>query len=137
MSLPCHRCPARRYMGRAEHGVDVRAPSWARAREPASSTCETHRAQASQLGRAHLSRCHAPCRSVLRASPWCYLGRAQSGLAPTGRIGTACAGRGGFARLDWDGMAKGRDGVRLEATPKGNLLSTETRIHAMDPETMR
>src|SRR5256885_7479191 len=95
-------------MGRAEHGADVRAPSWARAREPASPACETHRAKAFKLGRAHLSRCHAHSRSVLRASPCCYLGRAQSGLAPTGRIDTACAGRGGIKPLDLVGVELGQ-----------------------------
>lgn len=40
---------------------------------------------------------------------------------------------------DWTGTGWLKVGMefRLESTPKGNLLSTETRIHAMDPETMR
>jgi hypothetical protein len=40
---------------------------------------------------------------------------------------------------DWTGTGWLKVGMefRLESTPKGNLLSTETRIYAMDPGTMR
>jgi hypothetical protein len=40
---------------------------------------------------------------------------------------------------EWTGNGWLKVGMefRLESTPKGNLLSTETRIQAMDPETMR
>ena len=40
---------------------------------------------------------------------------------------------------DWTGTGWLKVGMefRLESTPRGNLLSTETRIQVMDPETMR
>jgi hypothetical protein len=40
---------------------------------------------------------------------------------------------------DWIGTGWLKVGMefRLESTPKGNLLSTETRIHAIDSETLR
>src|SRR6266566_4698501 len=87
-------------MGRAEHGADVRAPSWTRAREPASPACETLWQKASKLCKSHLSRCHTHSHSVLRASPCRDLGRPQSGLALAGRIDAARPRRGGFAIVD-------------------------------------
>ncbi|GHO97578.1 hypothetical protein KSF_076260 [Reticulibacter mediterranei] len=40
---------------------------------------------------------------------------------------------------EWTGTGWLKVGMefRLESTPKGNLLSTETRIQAMDPQTLR
>src|SRR2546429_8971567 len=43
----------------------------------------------------------------------------------------------GFRDWVWAGWVKGGGGVRLGGTPKGNLLSTETRLHAVEPETLR